>query len=300
MEGMRYERGGKGKYWIPKPSARTGLLQGPGPSSMTRQISPTEGEQGENRAWRGGNYGAKEETDINDEDEKLYENARALEYGDYNYPVVTANKPKYSGHRCIYDDESPALTTTATNQALLRPALKKGKKSPPSRSSKKGSKAESSKPLLQRTSSSSSTISGSGSENSGIVDLIVEDTVAEETERVRARKEGGPGWNEVEPKRFVRKWPPEEAGEEYREGFEPLNTPPIEGVDKRNEIQGDPEGSNFTIGDDEDDDSQSASRETPQAEDSRSPWDEHNEGENQEFRGVGSYSSLNERDVWGR
>ena len=35
------------------------------------------------------------------------------------------------------------------------------------------------------------------------MDLVVEDTTAEETERVRARKEGSAGWNEVEPKRFV-------------------------------------------------------------------------------------------------
>jgi len=36
-----------------------------------------------------------------------------------------------------------------------------------------------------------------------LVDLVVEDTVAEETERVRARKEGSAGWNETEPKRYV-------------------------------------------------------------------------------------------------
>jgi hypothetical protein len=31
----------------------------------------------------------------------------------------------------------------------------------------------------------------------------VEDHEAEEIERVRARKEGGPGWNEIEQKHFV-------------------------------------------------------------------------------------------------
>jgi hypothetical protein len=34
------------------------------------------------------------------------------------------------------------------------------------------------------------------------VDLVVEDTAAEDTERVRARKEGSSGWNN-DPKRFV-------------------------------------------------------------------------------------------------
>jgi hypothetical protein len=55
----------------------------------------------------------------------------------------------------------------------------------------------------------------------GCIDLIVEDHEAEETARVRARKEGGPGWNEAEPKRFIRQWPPEHAGEEIHQGFEP-------------------------------------------------------------------------------
>jgi hypothetical protein len=35
------------------------------------------------------------------------------------------------------------------------------------------------------------------------VDLVVEDHEAEEVERVRARKEGGPEWNEVPQKYFV-------------------------------------------------------------------------------------------------
>ena len=41
------------------------------------------------------------------------------------------------------------------------------------------------------------------SHNSQLVDLIVEDHEAKEVERVRARKEGGPGWNEIEQKHFV-------------------------------------------------------------------------------------------------
>jgi hypothetical protein len=84
MEGLRYERGGKGKYWVPRPTARTGLLSGPGPSSLNRTISAGSAESSENRAWKGDNYGAMEETDITDEDEKLYKNARSLEFGDYN------------------------------------------------------------------------------------------------------------------------------------------------------------------------------------------------------------------------
>ena len=38
---------------------------------------------------------------------------------------------------------------------------------------------------------------------SQLVDLVIEDKEAEETERVRARKEGGSAWNEDEIKQFV-------------------------------------------------------------------------------------------------
>lgn len=83
MDGLRYERGGKGKYWIPKPTSRTGLLNSPGPSGRESPMSPGEAERGPNR-WRGADYGAMEEVEIDEDDEKLYSHARALEYGDYN------------------------------------------------------------------------------------------------------------------------------------------------------------------------------------------------------------------------
>lgn len=49
---------------------------------------------------------------------------------------------------------------------------------------------------------------------------MVEDTEAEEIERVRARKEGGPAWNEAEQKRYVRVYPDEHMGEEIRVGYD--------------------------------------------------------------------------------
>lgn len=49
----------------------------------------------------------------------------------------------------------------------------------------------------------SSASSSAKSDRSQLVDLVVEDTAAEETERVRARKEGSAGWNATEPKHFV-------------------------------------------------------------------------------------------------
>ena len=49
----------------------------------------------------------------------------------------------------------------------------------------------------------SSSSSSAKSDRSQLVDLVVEDSVAEDAERVRARKEGGSGWNIDEPRRYV-------------------------------------------------------------------------------------------------
>lgn len=310
MEGLRYERGGKGKYWIPQPTARTGLLGGLGPSTSDRIIPAESAESGDNRAWKGGNYGAIDETEINDEDEKLYENARALEFGDYNYPVITANRP-YKNHRCGYQGvQRNGITTTSTNQALLRPVLrpaKKGKsKSTMTPSSRDAVASAASKPLFARNHPSSSPNS---SHRSGLVDLVVEDKQAEEIERVRARKEGGPGWNQVEPRRYVRQYPPEAAGEEIREGFEPSTIPSVEAPHSPKAIQGDPEGSQTqnTDGAADEEEQDEAAQETDLRKhqilenDEDLPW--KSTDEDTDLGGnIGStiYGSFNEREIWGR
>jgi hypothetical protein len=81
MAGMRYERGGKGKYWIPEPehNHKTPLLS----SSRARTMSP--GGNKSNSKGRSGDYGATGDgDDLSPEDERLYDNARALEFGDWN------------------------------------------------------------------------------------------------------------------------------------------------------------------------------------------------------------------------
>ncbi|KAL1994841.1 hypothetical protein VTN49DRAFT_1028 [Thermomyces lanuginosus] len=87
MEGMRYERGGKGKYWLPKPgeaaSSRTPLLAGEPSSAPPPRRS---------RIRSYASYTELEETQIDEEDERLFAAARALEFGDWNYPVITANE----------------------------------------------------------------------------------------------------------------------------------------------------------------------------------------------------------------
>lgn len=77
MAGMRYERGGKAKHWIPQPQSATSktplLDSGRSPASKVRGHAHEYRSADPN--W---------ETAIDPEDERLYENARALEFGDWN------------------------------------------------------------------------------------------------------------------------------------------------------------------------------------------------------------------------
>lgn len=82
MDGMRYERGGKGKYWIPKPSeinSKTPLLGAFGGPSRAK--SPKTGT-----TWPHDYEGldGPEQPKLDAEDEKLFESARALEFGDWH------------------------------------------------------------------------------------------------------------------------------------------------------------------------------------------------------------------------
>ena len=76
-DGMRYERGGKGKYWIPKPdeiNQQTPLLgANGGPSRRSDSLSPH------------GN--SMDELVLDPDEELLYDNARKLEFGDWNVSV---------------------------------------------------------------------------------------------------------------------------------------------------------------------------------------------------------------------
>ena len=82
-EGMRYERGGKGKYWIPKPgeiNQTTPLLgNNGGPSRRNGSLSP--------------HTSGLEEPILDPDEELLYESAKKLEYGDWN---VSSRVPRVS------------------------------------------------------------------------------------------------------------------------------------------------------------------------------------------------------------
>lgn len=223
------------------------------------------------------------------------------------YPVITAYEP-WKGHRCNY---TPTVLTTATNQALLRPKLTKKTKSSV-KGKGKSKHGEQKAPLFHNQSSSSS--SSALSSRSGIVDLVIEDTAAEEIERVRARKEGGPGWNEVEGKRFVKTYPDEHYGEEIRQGFDPARadtsitdvatgggpggTP--EKPEERNTNIDQP----FEIGDDDGTEDESRSGGVRVNGDEVWGPNANGRGSGDEFADSGretSYGSLNEeRNIWGR
>ncbi|EAT86946.1 hypothetical protein SNOG_05882 [Parastagonospora nodorum SN15] len=237
-EGMRYERGGKGKYWIPKPgqSEHEPLLNKVS-GSRARAMSPGPHQALKGTgAITGAHDDDMEDPNLSPEDERLFESARELEFGDWNYPVIEA-------HRASREDRlygEPPVITAATNRNLLQPtaanrkrrksqikdiqkSVDKGKhRSDSSASNGESSHSKSHLPivgkLLRQKSSSSSSAK---SDKSQLVDLVVEDHNAEEIERVRARKEGGSAWNEEPAKHFVKTFPGAGAEEEVREGFAP-------------------------------------------------------------------------------
>jgi hypothetical protein len=231
-EGMRYERGGKGKYWLPKPGQheREPLLSKVTHPSRARAMSPGRG------AHTAKNDAPEEieEPNLNPEDERLFDNARALEFGDWNvsskhtivssrlmllqYPVIEAHRASREHHLT----SNPNILTASTNRNLLQPTehykrrrksqikqikedVSKGKQRSDSSSGGEQSKSKSRAPLIKSLlrQQSSSSSSSAKSDKSQLVDLVVEDHEAEQVERVRARKEGGSGWNEEPPKHFV-------------------------------------------------------------------------------------------------
>jgi hypothetical protein len=214
MAGMRYERGGKGKYWVPQVehNHRKPLLG----SSAARTMSPGAIHHPGKSKSQG--YGTTdnetEDLNLNPEDERLYDSARGLEFGDWNYPVILAHAADREAR--LHGD--PTIITASTNRHVLQPtkvnkqrrksqikdiqaSADKGKHRDSSVSAE-SSKSKSKRPLLSKIDSGSSSKSAK-SDRSQLVDLVVEDHEAEQVERVRARKEGGSAWNEAEPKHFV-------------------------------------------------------------------------------------------------
>lgn len=203
MDGMRYERGGKAKYWIPKPgeaskpgevNSRTPLLAGGDSSQRGR------GERGSRGSTE--RYRSYSEIDItmDDEDERLFTNARALEYGDWHYPVITANEvprdQRMSASRSYQRSNSGSNVQKARSHRKGRASGSENRR-PASKSSRS---SEVPRPLQRNASSSSS----QNSRSSQRVDLVVENHEAEEEEREQAKRALGSAWAGGEPRRFSR------------------------------------------------------------------------------------------------
>ncbi|OJJ59055.1 hypothetical protein ASPSYDRAFT_997059 [Aspergillus sydowii CBS 593.65] len=199
MHGMRYERGGKGKYWIPKPgevNSRTPLLAGSEGRSGTRRSSTLDRYRSRSES---------EETALDNDDEKLFSQARELEFGDFNYPVITAN--------IVPRDQRLASPTPSpsTQQPQL---VKKARKSRKTRASNGSHDATDRRPPgsprrhrpenpeLQRYRSNS--VRSPGSHRSQLVDLVVEDRKAEDDERIHVQRAFGSVAAEPEHKHFRR------------------------------------------------------------------------------------------------
>ena len=117
-EGMRYERGGKAKYWIPKPgevNSQTPLLGSDGVASSSRTDRIHDDA-----------HGTFDGPDIDPEEENLYESARKLEYGDWNVSFfdVLADlhlKPCHSIQLSL--PASPSAIGICQQQGTLVPGL---------------------------------------------------------------------------------------------------------------------------------------------------------------------------------
>ncbi|OJJ47227.1 hypothetical protein ASPZODRAFT_132192 [Penicilliopsis zonata CBS 506.65] len=227
MDGMRYERGGKAKYWIPKPgeaNSRTPLLYG---AESSRYARGDRSRQSTLERYRSNSE--IDETTLDEDDERLFANARALEFGDWNYPVITANEVPRDQHLGPSSRSYQGTPRTDTAHKARRHRKSRSSRSGPGNlsresvsnptSSSNASRKESPQapgPLQRNPSSSQS----SKSRRSQRVDLVVENREAEEAERVQTQKELGSAWAEPEHRHFERP-----SGEPVEEASQPDDTP---------------------------------------------------------------------------
>lgn len=201
MHGMRYERGGKAKYWIPKPgevNSRTPLLSGFDAGSRRQRSSTLDRYRSP--------PGEIEEFEVDQDDEGIFNQARALEFGDWNYPVITANEAprdqRLTGPATYQPAQPPEVVKKARKQRKARAS--QGSKSThrshsttSSRSRNDSLGSPSSRPPATSSASHSS-------HRSQLVDLVVEDREAEAEEQVHVQRAFGSTTIEPEHKHFRR------------------------------------------------------------------------------------------------
>lgn len=74
--GMRYERGGRGKYWLPNPN------------EIGENTSLLRGETSQDPSQSRNNGAFDEEPTLDQDEEELYDKARNLEFGDWNVSAL--------------------------------------------------------------------------------------------------------------------------------------------------------------------------------------------------------------------
>ncbi|KAJ5387495.1 Organic solute transporter Ost-alpha, partial [Penicillium cosmopolitanum] len=246
MDGMRYERGGKAKYWIPKPgeankpgeiNSRTPLLAGGGDSSQRGRSE--RGSRSSTERYRS-SY-SEIDSAMDDEDERLFTNARALEFGDWNYPVITANEvprdqrlsasQSYQGSSQAGGDVKKARShrkgrasgSGGRRHANSGSGSANANANANANSSRRSSRSSEVPRPLQRNASSSSSQKSQPSQR---VDLVVEDHEAEEEDRVQTQRELGSAWAGGETRHFSR--PTNQPIEEEVETEAPTREAPAE------------------------------------------------------------------------
>ncbi|KAJ5190608.1 uncharacterized protein N7498_009593 [Penicillium cinerascens] len=234
MDGMRYERGGKGKYWIPKPgensktgeaNSRTPLLSGGDSSHRSRS------ERSASSTERFRTY-SEIEISLDDEDEGLFTKARALEFGDWNYPVITANEVPRDQRLHTNRSRSYQGSNNTEGDVKKSRSHRKGRASGSesrrnhNTSSNKSRSSDAPRPL-QRNASSTSSHNSHSTRRDQLVDLVVEDVEAEEEDRAQTQRETGSAWAAGEPRHFSR---PSGQPIEEESGSEPTGESPAEGI----------------------------------------------------------------------
>ncbi|EKV06473.1 hypothetical protein PDIG_69860 [Penicillium digitatum PHI26] len=219
MAGMRYERGGKAKYWIPKPgeaNVRTPLLRG-----ERNERGPRTERASQSSRERFRSFSDIDETVIDNEDEQLFIAARSLEFGDWNYPVITANEvprdQRLPPSRRNQDSNRGAYVKKARGHRKTRASDGESRTGHKKNSDKLVPGSATPGPLRRNVSSTSS----SGTQRSQLVDLVVENTEAEEEDRAQMQREYGSAQVEPEPRRFSRP-----SGEPIEEEAEANSTQP--------------------------------------------------------------------------
>ncbi|KAJ5125608.1 hypothetical protein N7448_004927 [Penicillium atrosanguineum] len=239
MDGMRYERGGKAKYWIPRPgensksgetNSRTPLLSGGDSSNRSRS------EQSGSSTERFRTY-SEIEISLDDEDEGLFTKARALEFGDWNYPVITANEvPRdqrlaTNRSRSYQGSNHTGDVKKARAHRKSRASGSESRRDHNTSSKSRTSSSGAPRPLQRNASSTSSHHSHSSRRDPDqLVDLVVEDVEAEEEDRAQTQRETGSAWTASEPRHFSR---PSGQPIDEESGSEPPRETPAEMQDEQ-------------------------------------------------------------------